>query len=76
MPSNQPISHKQVLEIYLEIQAKLGVLVEEAPQPAKGLFKRASTDLLRAKREWIGEVNELTGENIAYHGRKVSVAVE
>ncbi len=69
-------SPEDYLQIYLEIQSRLGFLAERSPQPSKGMFVDASLRVLRAKREWLGGIGELTGDNIQHHGRKIPVAVE
>lgn len=68
MPSNKAVRTDEPLqlgpvevqELYLDIQSKLGILI--AATPDKKIHERlttASTLILRAKRGWIGYIDEL-----------------
>lgn len=53
------LSPKQIFDIYLEAQTKIGLLLAGSPPEHIQELKQASQLLLRVKRQWIGYQGEL-----------------
>lgn len=52
----------QVQKLYLEIQSRLGELLDAAPDEEKKPLQSISTELCRIKRRWIGVVDEIEAD--------------
>lgn len=68
MANSNGFTEDDAYRIYLEIQANIGELMKHAPLKVQRSLTSASIHFLRAKREWLGDKDELEGE--------VPVAVE
>lgn len=52
----------EIQQIYLEIQSRLGTLLEDAPQEHTADLRKLSVNLCRIKRRWIGTIDEIEPE--------------
>lgn len=57
------LSSTQIQELYIDIQAKLGILIAHAAIQPAILLRNASMIMLRAKRDMIGVVGEIRADD-------------
>jgi hypothetical protein len=59
---NGEFTDDDAYRVYLEIQGRIGELMKHAPLKASKSLTAASVHFLRAKREWLGDRDELASE--------------